>query len=296
MKNFLKKEDGMVLVVVVFMMTAFLAVLALVLDAGSMYLEKSRLQKIVDAAALAGAQDLPTSSTKAVESANKSIQLNGGQVPNFITETTETTIKVTGTKKVNLVFANAIGFDDPIVQTEATVKLSPLSTAKGAIPLGVVATTDMAFGSVHYLKTGTSEYGQFGAIELSGTGANNFENDLKYGYDASLNIYQVLELESGKMTGATQRAVEFRMAACPNQTYDLHSFDCARRVVVPVYEPIGDTSQKVSQVKIVGFATFFIEGYSSNAEVIGRFIKGTQNGQSDEGQLGFGTYTFKLIK
>lgn len=298
MKTFLKKEDGVVLVVVVFLMTAFLAVLALVLDAGSIYLEKNRLQKIVDAAVLAGAQELPMSSTKAIEQANKSIQLNEGQVSNFTTEinTSHTSIKVKGSKQVKLVFAGALGFDDFIIQAQATAQLSPLSSAKGAIPLGVMASTNLQFGSVYYLKTGTSDNGNFGAIELSGTGANNYENDMKYGYNAQLKNYQILELESGNMVGSTQKAVEYRISFCPNATYDNHSFECPRRVTVPIYEPVTVESNKLKEVRIVGFATFFIERFSSNGEVVGRFIKGTQSGDSIDGQRDFGTYTFKLIQ
>ena len=46
MKQFWKREDGAIILIVALGMTVFLGCLALVVDMGSLYVEKSRLQKI----------------------------------------------------------------------------------------------------------------------------------------------------------------------------------------------------------------------------------------------------------
>lgn len=57
--SLISSQKGTVIVVVALMMTVFISFLALVIDVGSLYLERIRLVNTLDAAALAGVQDLP---------------------------------------------------------------------------------------------------------------------------------------------------------------------------------------------------------------------------------------------
>jgi hypothetical protein len=301
MKTFIKKEDGAAIVIVAFSMTIFVGFLALVLDMGSLYLEKSRLQKIVDASTLAGAQELPGHYTKALEEVQKTIQLNKGEPADFTTSTNQafTMIEVTGKKKGTLYFAKALGIEEPIIEAKAKVELQPLTSGKGAIPLGVQPTMNLSFGTLQTLKVSESASGNFGAIALTGPGAKDYETDLKNGYTFNLAINTILNTQTGQLAGPTKRAVEARIALCPNATYLNYPSNCERVALIPVFEAVQIDQNQIKQVRVVGFATFFLEGVSSTssgAEVTGRFIHMAYSGETGQNQANYGTYGFKLTQ
>ena len=63
MKKLWRNEDGQAMVMVALMMVVLLGFAALAIDGGRLYIAKSKMQNAADAAALAGAQDLPNAST-----------------------------------------------------------------------------------------------------------------------------------------------------------------------------------------------------------------------------------------
>ncbi|WP_180994376.1 pilus assembly protein TadG-related protein [Bacillus sp. Marseille-P3661] len=301
MKPFLKQQEGAVIVLVALMMSIFVGFLALVMDMGSIYLEKNRLQKIADAAALAGAQELPNYYSQAEQEVQNAIHLNGGDLTNFTMTTNQsyTMLEVIVSKKATFYFAKALGINEPIVQANARVELQPLSAGKGAIPLGVQPSSDLSFGSLQTLKVSDSATGNFGAIALTGPGAKDYETDLKYGYEFDLKVGTILNTQTGQLAGPTKRAIEHRISLCPNSTYLNYTNDCSRIVLVPIFESIQIDQNQIKQVKVVGFATFFLESVSSTstgAVVTGRFINETHAGQSSSTQANFGTYSFKLTQ
>ena len=299
MMKILKQETGAVIVLVALMMTVFLGSLALVIDVGSLYLEKNRLQKMADAAVLAGAQELPASFDRAQTAVAQTITMNGGKPSNFHVSTNETNtvLEVTGTVTGKLYFAKLFGVDDPDLSATAKVTLHSLTSGKGAIPLGISKTQNLAFGTHQVLKVSESASGNFGAIALTGPGAKLFETDLTNGYDFELKVNDILNTETGKMASPTVRAVQNRVNKCPQATYDNYAPDCARLVLIPVIEPVDISSNQIKQVKVVGFATFFLEGVSSTnegAEVSGRFVQFTKEGGNSQIQPNYGTYGMKL--
>lgn len=121
--NILKNEKGMVVVIVALVMTALLGFTAFVVDIGAVATEKQKLQNAIDAACLAGAQDLPNTS-QAATTANNYIQLNGYQ-PSDISITFSDAnhkINITGNKDVSYAFARALGFTQTNVETRAVAE------------------------------------------------------------------------------------------------------------------------------------------------------------------------------
>jgi hypothetical protein len=301
MNRFFQKEDGQVIVLVAIMMTVLLGMTALVIDGGGLYLEKLRIQKVVDAAALAGAQELPQSNEKALQQVDETIIKNKGNTNYYSTSfnSTLTSIEVTGRKEITLVFAKAIGIDNPTIEASARVELSPLVSGVEAIPLGIEASTKLVYGERRTLKFSDANYGNFGALALSGPGAKDYETDLKYGYEFQIKVNDVLDTRTGNIKGPTKSAVDYRTGLCQNATYDNFPTNCARVVLVPVYEAINTGTAKLNQVKVVGFATFFLEGAISTSEgdeVTGRFIRATRGGGVSNTQIDYGTYGYKLVK
>ncbi|MFT4416831.1 pilus assembly protein TadG-related protein [Fredinandcohnia humi] len=302
MMKFLYKQDGGTIVLVALLMTAFIGLLALVIDAGNLYLEKAKIQKVVDAAALAAAQELPKDQLKATSIANQTIKLNNEDPTNFsiIYSNNSTIVEIKANKRVELFFARALGLDNPILKASATVNLMPITSGVGAVPLGVEYTTPLSYGTEVKLKVGDSTYGNFGALALTGPGAKNYETDLEKGYGFEIKVNDVLNTETGVMAGKTVTAINNRISYCPSQTYVNFTNDCKRLILVPVFKPLLiDQNKQVKQVIVVGFATFFIErvtSTSTNAEVIGRFIQTTYPGDISPTQANYGVYSFKLTK
>lgn len=300
MKSLIFDDDGQVFVVVAFFLTAVVGLTALVVDFGSLYLTKSKLQNVVDAAVLAGAQELPGNIEQAKTEINKLIQAYEEDPNNFriVTNNNDTTIEVNGSKTGQLYFAHLLGIKAPIIEARSKVVLRPIASASGIIPLGFVQTDNLAFGSPFTLKEKVNGDG-FTSLILSGSGAKQFELDLTYGYDGEIQIGDLLNTRKGTMAQPTIRGIQARMNSCPNATYRNYPANCERVVLVPMY-----TLFNSSQVKVVGFATIFLEGVSTSnegAEIYGRFIQHTISGNVEMNEelsleTDYGTYGYKLSR
>ncbi|WP_147534438.1 TadE/TadG family type IV pilus assembly protein [Bacillus marasmi] len=301
MNRLIKEEKGAVMIIMALLMIVFLGITALVIDGGMLYMEKQKLQDITDAAALAGAQELPTSTDQATAQANQAIVLNETNPILFNINFNENNhrITVTAEKSIDLFFAKALGFNEAKVDAASNVEIGTLISGRGAVPVGIEYTSQIAFGDIKYLKVEDATVGNFGALALAGPGAKLYEEDFKNGYENELRVNQIIDTQTGNLAGPTSRAVNFRIAACPTSTYLNHPVDCPRIVLVPVFEPVVTQQNQVKQVKIVGFANFFIENVSSGSQsavIVGRFIEAADSGEIDSGSLNFGAYGYKLTR
>lgn len=187
-------------------MTAFLALLGLVIDLGQIYLEQVRLSRAVDAAVLAGVQELPGQPSQAVAKAYEY-----GQANNVAAEQIQVTlgnanhlINVRAEKKVKLYLLSLFGYLDHNVAAEAAAEVGAVAGCSGVIPVGV-PWQDFELGQTVILKmdahSGQNFQGNFGALALGGSGANNYRSNLKYGYQGVLRIGDRVYTEPGNMAG-----------------------------------------------------------------------------------------------
>ena len=163
-------ERGQVLLVMTLALVALLGIGAFAIDIGYAYYAKRQLQSAADAAALAGAQDLPTAST-AIATATSYAAANTppnltGLTFTYTTKCTATAIiatgcvdtvnpnelVVTGTASTNTWFAKLFGIDHFNVATHANA-CSPCSTT----PVDVVVAIDRT-GSMCDTTTGRNNY------------------------------------------------------------------------------------------------------------------------------------------
>lgn len=295
-----KEEKGSVVVFFALAMVVFLGFFALVIDGGNLYLEKRKLQKSVDFSALAGVQNLPQRPDKAQEAAMYAAQQNNlpASAVNVYFNSAKTLIAVETEKTVPLFFANTMGFSNPKIKVRSNARIAPLTSRKGIIPLGVKSNFPLAFGTQVKLKVGPADTSnEFGALVLSGTGASQYENDLKYGYSSKVSVGQTLPVQTGNIAGPTQKAINHRMADCPyhgTATYLNYPDNCPLVVPVPVYQQSGS-----GFVKVVGFASFFLESVgpiNEGSPIIGRFLRSVYQGESSETNPDFGAYSIKLVK
>ncbi|WP_075980693.1 Tad domain-containing protein [Bacillus massilinigeriensis] len=294
-------EEGQIIVYIACLMSIFIGILAFVIDGGYLYLEKANVQKASDSAALAGAQEIPTSQTHAIQKVREAIELNKENPSNYsiLFNSNLTKIEVVGKKKVKLFFAGALGIQNPEVEARATVELAPITSGFGAVPLGFDYRSLLIQGMIYILSVEDSGIGKFNALAFSGGGADRFEKDLTIGFNGSLKVNDIVDIESGSMNGPTNKAISTRISACPNDSYTNYSSGCSRLVLVPIVKPYSYEKLKLKQVMIVGFATFFIEGVTPTwlgSNIIGRFVQATYPGNISTNQTDYGTFGYKLTR
>lgn len=121
-----RKERGQALVLFAAGLAAFLGLAGLAIDAGQIVFTRTDMQKTADAAAFAGAEDLPLSG-QATSAANTYVAANSGNTSATVqistTSQTNDTIRVTATKRVNYTFLRALGMSGTDVSATARVRM-----------------------------------------------------------------------------------------------------------------------------------------------------------------------------
>ena len=138
----LRAERGQSTVMVVLFMTVILGMAAAVVDVGSWYRADRAVQQAADAAALAGAQALPQSTSQASSLALSYSDRNGGGVLGgdisfSTTERTNDTIAVRARRPAPGFFVRLFGIDSVTVDATAKARAGVLGAARWAAPFGV---------------------------------------------------------------------------------------------------------------------------------------------------------------
>lgn len=309
----LREEKGSVVVVIAIFLIALIGMAAMATDTGALYLTRSRLQDAVDAAALAGIQDLPDNPAQAVETASTYAVNNSPastEVGPPLVQESDRAIFVSAHKTVEFGLARVLGLDSKLVEAEAMARLEPIAGVGGCLPLGVMEGT-WTLGDTVILKGGAQETingGWRGALALGKNGASIYEENLKNGYDGILRLDDLADVENGNMSGPTQTGTEYRLDACPHNpqcTIDHYVMGCPRIGIIPVVSQVlltdkkGNQTVSKKQVRISGFALFLLSdvpGNGGNSQIIGHFIRGFIQGETDPNAPDYGLYKAKLVQ
>ena len=300
--KFWQDETGSAIILVVAILTALFGFSALAVDVGMLYTKRVHLNNVADAAALAGVQeaflDYGNPEGVALDYAVANGILPEDITVSFDDSNKKITVDIRQTKPLFL--ARVLGQREAQVGASATAQAQALISAYGIIPLAI-ENVSFEYNKIYNLKTGspTLGSGEFGALSLGGTGSSNYLDNFKYGYDNTIQIGDIIATETGNMSGATQDAVDYRMNQDPSST--VHDFDRSspRLVTVPVYEPVSYENNQLKEVRIVGFAAFFITGGTGSGNesyVKGYFVKTVLPGESSLGQSYFGVSSVRLVK
>lgn len=298
--NRLNNEKGAVEILLALMMTALLASVALVTDVGIALAEKTKLSNGLDAAVLAGGQELPASAVKARAVANQYLAANGIDPDSVTISITlnNTQMVATGTKEVENHFAKVLGIDSTRVGASAAVKVGAAKSASGGLRPLAIADQPMIYGQTVVLKEegGDGTNGNYGAVSFGGDyGASVFREYLLHGYSGVIRVGDIIETEPGNMASSISTISEV-IALDPSATFDNYDRDSARVWTIPVLRS-WDVAGR-DNVEVVGFAQFFIENAekkSGKAEITGKFIKFTTNGEIGDTQTDYGVYGVKMI-
>ena len=186
-------------------MVLFIAMAGLVLDVGTWYHQQRNSQATVDAAALAGAQNLPVDPERASESATSYANDNGGIAGSTITIGTKFVpndmITLTQARTLSGLFSKVVGVDTVQVHAHATAIAEIPSAVIGVAPITVKITHPQLSGpgcpcfdvptTIDLGKQGAP--GAFSLIDLdtakNGTdGASTIAQWISTGFDRALPL------------------------------------------------------------------------------------------------------------
>jgi len=138
---------GQAMIVIAFCLIGILALMALVMDTGRVFIEHAELQRAVDAASLAAAQDLPASEdqlerarTKGMEAAIKNGAPSTSTSISFLPSRTGDTFNIvltTSQRVVPMRLSQILGFQSWTISAVAAARSGPISIAQHWVPLGV---------------------------------------------------------------------------------------------------------------------------------------------------------------
>jgi hypothetical protein len=258
MKKILEKSRGQVMVLYAGALAFMLVgAVAMGTDVAVMYVNWQHSQKTVDAAAIAGANFLtgtayagtvdptctgqPDNASKAACTYSVKNGLAAGTLT--IIEPTTTTIKVSAQEAgLPYLFGKALGLSTYTVASSSTAAgggtvqtvLGSLSTSittnLGLVPLGLQCTTPCASGSLvagqsvsfgnKFLSSVINDplAGNWGWLDLDGSGGSGLKNDLAYGATKTYTVGQSVNTDPGAKVGPIKQGLDIRFAGCANIT------------------------------------------------------------------------------
>lgn len=300
-KFFYQNQEGSAIVLVSLAMVALLAMVGLVIDGGSLYVTKSDLQKTANAAALSGAQEL-THSKEDVERVVRETLEENRELDSLLVISIEDDrlVRVELERKMPVHFAKLFGIDDVKVYAEAAAEIATMGRAVGAAPLGIDESIELIYGKEYKLKVDEEDVdtGNFGVLALGGSGASTYEENLKHGYQDEIKIGQILETQTGNVTGKTRDGVQERINASTYPVGETYHRDDPRVLLIPVYTPYKHDQNQLKEVKITGFAYFYISEPMDQHDktIAGQFIRRTGTGFNEGSTENTGAYSIRLTQ
>ncbi|MDO8689217.1 MAG: Tad domain-containing protein [Dehalococcoidia bacterium] len=236
----IRGEKGSVLALTTISMVVLLSFSAGVMDIGQMYQTRRQLQNATDGAALAGAQELAMGKSQAVavNSALDYVQRNG--VPSSLVDPgyptvasvgpyTNNAVKVSATRRLNLLVAGLFNNGVGNVSAQATAVVGPMLPTDDLWPWGVPQGA-IVHGQEIALKVGSPppNPGNFGPLDFPpvGGGSNSYMEGIEFGYGAnpgdtiSPTLPWDVATETGNVVGKTRQGIDYLVAEASSSGQD----------------------------------------------------------------------------
>jgi Flp pilus assembly protein TadG len=282
------RESGQTIVLLAVMITLLLGVCGFVIDGGNWMVNRRQVQNAADAAALAGAARIPSGSMAATDAAKAQYTENGLATDSLdVTNTTYMTsndsVTVTATRKVNTFFTSIFGLDQVTETATARATIESFTTLNGpnAMPWGVLQGTYVP-GQPYSIYTKTTSNANNGALSLpyvaSSTcpvpsGANQYQNEIDGTLQpCPITLGETLTTKPGDNSGPTAQGLNSRITSWEtiDQIVQFNSDGTAtlldpnspQLVLIPILtNPSGQSewpNGTSSPMTVVGFAYFVI--------------------------------------
>jgi putative Flp pilus-assembly TadE/G-like protein len=305
-----RSERGQAMVLSLLFLAVLLAASAAVIDVGAWYRLHRQVQATADAAALAGAQELPQGTgaarSVAVDYANRN---GGGVLDEDITISgsvaANDTVAVTARRPAPLVFSKLFGLGDVTARASAKARAGAMGQAKWAAPIGVDYRHDMLrcksttecdprFNESTVLDFEKVGPGAFRLINIDGsrggTGPTQIGNWISKGLDAWMPRNEWYYSDPGIK---------------PNSSHVKNALDSrvgvGKEILIPIYS---DTKAQGASFEyyVIGWVGWIVTGYDikgvKQAKVFGSFTRIIWEGiQSEDGsEEDFGARSVQLIE
>lgn len=298
-----KNQNGSAVVLFSLLIVSMIGMAGVVIDIGEVYNTRSHMKKAANAAVLSGAQELVNGETQVEDVARQVLRAHGEEgslVEKYIDKITEKKFKVVLEKNVSSKFLRLFGVNSLPVTVASAARIFPMSSASGAVPLGIDDRINLEYLKEYTLKvdSGDSTYGNFGILALSGPGAKLYEQDLMYGFDGEIKVGDIIDTQTGNVDGKTRSAVGFRISSSPYTSGDFSHRDDPRVMLVLVYQPHNVQSNQMKQVKVTGFAYFYLKSPMDkhDSSITGFFIKKVGTGYGDPSSSDNGAFAIRLTE
>lgn len=295
------EESGNVLILTVLALICLLGIAGVALDGGTLYMTKSELQKVANAAVLSGAQEL-TNQQGDVQQVVQDI-LTAHHESSSLADlqiTMNNKVGIDLSKSVKLSFLPLLGFNSVNVKAHAAAGLGQMGTAEGAAPLGIDESVSLNYYQTYQLKVDSSgvESGNFGVLALGGSGARTYADNLRYGYQEDVGVGDIIDTQTGNIAGDTRTVIQDKVNACTFALGDYTERSCPRILLIPVYTPYDTSQNQLKSVKVTGFAYFYITApmSSTDTSITGMFIKRAGTGFFNKGAVDRGAYSIRLTE
>jgi Flp pilus assembly protein TadG len=247
-----RSDSGQAMLFVVVALLGLVGLVSLVVDGGSWFRTQRQVQTAADAAALAGAQNLPIDQTGARSTAISYAQQNfSGIAAPTITFPSAAEIDVVAAKPVNGIILPAL---NATARAHARAQVSAPSSLKNVAPIAVyknyacIVTNPTCFGQTVVLGFDDDNpfdptKSKFGLLDLDrdgSAGSGDMKNWLDNGYPDFLPINTIYPPANGEKNGIKS---QLQSAA-----------DAHRVLLFPVYD-----SATVTGYHVIGWAAFVID-------------------------------------
>lgn len=248
----LRSDSGQAMLFVVVALLGLVGLVSLVVDGGSWFRTQRQVQTAADAAALAGAQNLPIDQTGARSTAISYAQQNfSGIAAPTITFPSAAEIDVVAAKPVNGIILPAL---NATARAHARAQVSAPSSLKNVAPIAVykdyacIVTNPTCFGQTVVLGFDEDNpfdptKSKFGLLDLDrdgSAGSGDMKNWLDNGYPDFLPVNTIYPPANGEKNGIKS---QLQSAA-----------DAHRVLLFPVYD-----TATVTGYHVIGWAAFVID-------------------------------------
>ncbi len=298
----LRNESGQAILMTVLFLVVIVGAAAMTVDVGSWYQQQRQAQATADAAALAGAQVLPSDPVQAQTLAAQYATSNGGGVvPNGgITLRSDfepnDTVVVNISKNAPSFFANIFAIDHATVTATAAARAGVPNQVDGVAPIVVNKDHPLLSGpgcpcfdvptTLPLGKDGAP--GAFGLVDLNGgsNGTPELADWIQNGYDGFLGLGDYQSDPGAKFN--------------PAPIQDALSARIGTELLFPVYDTLsgGGANAEYDVIGWVGFYLTSFDARGNSGDLSGWFTKVIWNGlQSNTNQHlpDFGVYSVELV-
>lgn len=292
-------NKGNASIILCILITAIFGFTAFAVDIGIIYVEKSKLSNAIDSAALAAVMELPNDDLKAKNVALDYLHKNNVS-DNEITiniSTDHKSIEIDANRNVKHLFAPIIGINSSDVKVNTKAIVAPAKSISDGIRPFAVQKFNFTYGDLVTLKDGAGDgyNGNYGAIDLGGSGASIFRNNSLFGYNGTISVGDYIKTETGDMSGVTSDIKNYINSE--SSSFDSFPRDSIRLWTIPLVDTLQVNGK--GEVQIVGFAEFYIEDAvkkSGHTELNGRFVKYVVNSKVDLNLDDTGAYGARLSR